>query len=207
MNRAFSVSGFPWLDEYCYTRTMIGVSAIRERYLALSPHLDERGRRAFAVTEARTAGFGGIAAVSRATGIAASTIGRGLAELSAADPLTPGRVRRPGGGDKTLVAKDPTLLADLLALVEPDARGDPMSPLRWTTKSLSQLAGALVAMGHRIGRPGGHGPQDRTLHRSRFVAPGEVQPAGQLQDARRSEPPRSRRAVRASQRQGTRCVG
>ena len=82
--------------------------------------MDERGRRIFAATEARTAGFGGIAAVSRATGIAASTIGRGLAELSAADPLTPGRVRRPGGGDRTLVAKDPTLLADLLALVEPD---------------------------------------------------------------------------------------
>jgi len=143
---------------------MIGVSAIRERYLALSPHLDERGRRVFAVTEARTAGFGGIAAVSRATGIAASTIGRGLAELSAADPLTPGRVRRPGGGDKTLVAKDPTLLADLLALVEPDARGDPMSPLRWTTKSLSQLAGALVAMGHRIGRS----TVADLLHRERF---------------------------------------
>jgi hypothetical protein len=131
---------------------MIDVTAIRERYLTLLPHLDERGRRIFAATEARTAGYGGIGAVSRATGIAASTIGRGLAELSATDHVAPDRVRRPGGGGKTLVAKDPTLLADLLAMVEPDARGDPMSPLRWTCKSLSQLASGLVAMGHKIGR-------------------------------------------------------
>jgi hypothetical protein len=90
--------------------------------------------------------------VSRATGIAASTIGRGLAELASPNPRVDARVRRPGGGDKTLVEKDPTLLADLMAMVEPDARGDPMSPLRWTCKSLSQLAGALVSMGHKIGR-------------------------------------------------------
>ncbi len=109
---------------------MTNATAIRERFLALSSHLDERSRRIFAATEARTAGHGGIAAVSRATGVAASTIGRGLAEASAADQLVPNRVRRPGGGDKPLVDKDPTLLADLLALVEPDARGDPMSPGR-----------------------------------------------------------------------------
>jgi len=131
---------------------MIDVTAIRQRYLALSLHLDERARRVFAATEANTAGYGGIAAVSRATGMAASTIGRGLTELAAADPLAAERVRRPGGGDKKLVAKDPTLLADLMAMVEPDARGDPMSPLRWTCKSLSNLAAALVAMGHKIGR-------------------------------------------------------
>jgi hypothetical protein len=131
---------------------MIDVTAILQRYLALSPHLDERARRIFAATEAHTAGYGGIAAVSRATGIAASTIGRGLAELAVAAPLVPERVRRPGGGGKKLVEKDPTLLADLMAMVEPDARGDPMSPLRWTCKSLSQLASALVAKGHKIGR-------------------------------------------------------
>jgi transposase len=131
---------------------MTDYTMIRERFLALSSLLDERSRRIFAATEARTAGHGGIAAASRATGVAASTIGRGLAELSATDQLAPNRVRRPGGGDKRLVDKDPTLLADLLALVEPDARGDPMSPLRWTCKSLSQLAGALAVMGHKIGR-------------------------------------------------------
>ena len=131
---------------------MVDITAIRARYAALWPHLDERARRIFAATEAKTAGYGGIAAVARATGIAASTIGRGLKELAAADVLDLGRVRRPGGGGKKRVAQDPTLVTDLLALVEPDARGDPMSPLRWTCKSLSQLTRALVAKGHRVGR-------------------------------------------------------
>jgi len=131
---------------------MVDIAPIRQRFIALSAQLDERARRRFAATEAQTAGYGGIAAVARATGIAASTIGRGLAELAAPDPLEAGRVRRPGGGGKKLVNKDPTLLADLMALVEPDARGDPMSPLRWTCKSLSQLARALAAQGHKVGR-------------------------------------------------------
>jgi len=131
---------------------MIDSDPIRERFMSLSPHLSERERRLFAATEARAAGYGGIAAVSAATGVAVSTIGRGLKELSALDTLTPDRVRRPGGGRKLLVEKDATLLDDLLALVEPSERGDPMSPLRWTCKSLSQLAAALVAQGHQIGR-------------------------------------------------------
>jgi hypothetical protein len=131
---------------------MIDPGPIRERFMSLSPHLSERERRLFAASEARAAGYGGIAAASAATGIAVSTIGRGLKELSALDTLAPDRVRRPGGGRKLLVEKDTTLLGDLLALVEPSERGDPMSPLRWTCKSLSQLAAALVAQGHRIGR-------------------------------------------------------
>jgi hypothetical protein len=143
---------------------MIDITAIRDHFLDLSPHLDERGRRIFAASQARSVGYGGIAAVSRATGIAASTIGRGLAELSATDQFASNRVRRPGGGDRPLVAKDPTLLADLLAMVEPDARGDPMSPLRRTCKSLSQLASALVAMGHKIGRSA----VGDLLHREKF---------------------------------------
>ncbi len=131
---------------------MIDPHPIRKRFTSLSPHLSERERRLFAATEARAAGYGGIAAASAATGVAVSTIGRGLKELTALDQLGPDRVRRPGGGRKLLVEKDATLLDDLLALVEPSERGDPMSPLRWTCKSLSQLAAALVAQGHRVGR-------------------------------------------------------
>ena len=119
---------------------MVDPAPIRERFSRLSPHLNERGRRLFAAVEANAGGHGGIAAVSRVTGIAASTIGRGLKELAAGEPLAPGRVRRAGGGRRRLVNGDPSLLADLLGLVEPDARGDPMSPLRWTCKGLRRLA-------------------------------------------------------------------
>src|SRR4029450_8315258 len=131
---------------------MIDIEGIRARFSDLSAHLDERGRRLLAASEAKAAGYGGIAAVARATGLAASTIGRGLKELAAPEVLDLGRVRRRGGGGKKRGAQDPTLLSDLLALVEPDARGDPMLPLRWTCKSLSQLTRALVAKGHRVGR-------------------------------------------------------
>ncbi|MGA9566061.1 MAG: ISAzo13 family transposase [Candidatus Korobacteraceae bacterium] len=128
---------------------MLDFEAIRERYTQLSAHLDERGRRMFAAAEARAAGYGGIAAVSRATGLAASTIGRGLKELAAAG-LESDRIRRPGGGRKALWVSDPKLLDDLLTLVAPSERGDPMSPLRWTCKSLRRLAAELRALGHRI---------------------------------------------------------
>jgi hypothetical protein len=116
----------------------------------LSAHLDERGRRLLAASEARAAGYGGIAAVSRATGLAASTIGRGLKDLLNGLPL--GRVRRQGGGGKGAVERDPGLLPALLSLVEPEARGDPMSPLRWTCKSLRRLATELTARGHPVSR-------------------------------------------------------
>jgi hypothetical protein len=118
----------------------------------LSPHLDERGRRLFAATEARSAGYGGIATVSRITGIAASTIGRGLKELAQNIGGEAGRLRRLGGGRKPLVATDPGLLPALLALVEPTQRGDPMSALRWTCKSLRRLAAELTAQGHPVSR-------------------------------------------------------
>jgi hypothetical protein len=129
---------------------MIDEDSLQQRNAAILPHLDERQRRLFAAAEAKAAGYGGIAAVSRITRIAASTIGRGLKDLEAPMPPSPGRVRRVGGGRKSLVSMDPKLLEDLNALVEPDARGDPMSPLRGTCKSLRRLAAELKKLGHQI---------------------------------------------------------
>jgi Rhodopirellula transposase DDE domain len=129
---------------------MVDPTPIRDRYAALSPQLDERGRRHFAASEARAAGHGGIAATARATGIARSTIGRGLKDLADRSDLPAGRVRRPGGGRKPLTEVDAMLLDDLLGLVSPSERGDPMSPLRWTCKSLRRLAAELGDLGHQI---------------------------------------------------------
>ena len=131
---------------------MIDVAAIKLRYEALGPVLDERGRRRFAAAEALAAGRGGIAAVCAATGIARSTIGYGLRELRGAAPDSGlGGIRRKGAGRKPLTETDPTLVCDLENLVDPATRGDPMSPLKWTSKSLRNLAAALRAMGHRVG--------------------------------------------------------
>jgi len=131
---------------------VIDEAGIRLRYEALDPLLDERVRRRFAAAEAKAAGPGGVATVSRITGVARSTIIRGLAELvtDAVDGMT-GRIRRPGAGRKKLTATDATLLSDLRGLVEPTTRGDPEAPLLWTSRSLRNLADALRAMGHRIG--------------------------------------------------------
>jgi hypothetical protein len=131
---------------------VIDDNAIRLRFGALDPFLDERGRRRFAAAEALAAGHGGVMAVSRATGIARSTIARGLAELREEAPaVPPARTRRAGGGRKLLTTVDATLLGDLQALAEPVTRGDPMAPLLWTAKSLRKLAAELQACGHRIG--------------------------------------------------------
>jgi len=127
----------------------VDTSILKAKFESLAPALDERGRRLWAATEAKALGHGGIALVSRATGVSYSTIRRGLKELESGPP-TPGRVRRPGGGRKRTVAKDPTLLADLDGLVEPTASGDPQSPLRWTAKSVRTLARELRAMGHAV---------------------------------------------------------
>jgi len=131
---------------------VVDEAGIHLRFTALDPVLDERGRRRFAAAEARTAGRGGIAAVARITGLARSTIGRGLAELrgTATDAIARGRTRRPGGGRKKLTDTDTTLLADLQGLVEPATRGDPQAPLLWTSRSLRNLTTALQAMGHRV---------------------------------------------------------
>jgi hypothetical protein len=130
---------------------MINASAIRERYAAVSRDLNERARRLFGAAEARTAGHGGITASSRATGLARSTIGRGLKDLGDPGSLL-GKVRRPGSGRPALTAKDSTLLEDLRQLLEPATMGDPMRPLRWVSKSHAKLAAALCAMGHQIAK-------------------------------------------------------
>jgi transposase len=120
------------------------------KFEVIFPHLDERQRRLLMGAEARTLGHGGIRAVARAAGVAENTVSRGMSDLEAGEqPL--GRTRRPGGGRKRLSDVDPGLRPALLALVEPDERGDPMSPLRWTTKSTRTLAAELTAQGHRAG--------------------------------------------------------
>jgi len=130
---------------------MIDEALIRERFEATAPHLDERRRRLFVAAEALRIGYGGIAAVARATGVAVSTIGRGLKDLAATAPeITVSRVRRDGGGRKPLTERDPTLVKDLLDLVLPDERGDPESPLRWTCKSLRNLQAELQELGHKV---------------------------------------------------------
>lgn len=124
---------------------------IAARHQALEGILDERQRRLHAAVEAKVLGHGGVKRVSEATGVARGSILAGLKELKDPENTLPkDRVRRPGGGRKKLVDRDPDLLAALERLVDPAARGDPQSPLRWTCKSLKQLAHELGEQGHRI---------------------------------------------------------
>ena len=114
----------------------------------LLPELDEKGRRLTLGAVARAAGDGGIGAVARLTGASWQTVANGAAELETGQVAPDGRVRRPGAGRKKLAETDPGLVPALLALVEESSRGDPESPLVWTTKSAVNLAGALTAQGH-----------------------------------------------------------
>jgi hypothetical protein len=127
-------------------------AAIAERYRLMSSQLNERQRRRFAASEARTFGRGGIAAAARACGLAENTVRKGLAELDAPDALTVERVRSEGAGRKPAVEGDPKLLDDLRALVGDDVRGDPERVLLWTSKSLRKLAEELGAQGHHVGK-------------------------------------------------------
>ena len=127
-----------------YIWCMQDTEGIRYRYEALYPHLDEKGRRLFAAAEARTVGWGGIKLVSEITGIARSTIGRGLDELDGkTESPGEGRVRRRGGGRKLETQKRPSLLGTLESLVAPATRGDPERPLLWVSKSYRHLANGL----------------------------------------------------------------
>src|SRR5215472_13115939 len=120
------------------------------KFETVFPHLDERQRRLLMGAEARVLGHGGIRLVAGAAGVREATVAVGVPELeSGAGPL--GRARRPGGGRKRAADLDPGLRPALLALVEPEERGDPMSPLRWTTKSTRNLAAELTRQGHEVG--------------------------------------------------------
>lgn len=122
---------------------------LRQKYSGLGPALNERSRRLWAATEAKSIGHGGIALVERAAAISRSTISRGIRELeSTKKPMDATHIRNPGGGRKKTAQKDPTLRRDLETLVSPTVAGDPQSPLRWTAKSLRTLADELQAMGH-----------------------------------------------------------
>src|SRR6266487_3580719 len=123
--------------------------ALAAMFAVVSPHLDERQRRLLAGAQARALGRGGIAAVARASRMARSTVELGTAEIDqGAEPA--GGVRRSGAGRPKATDRDPGLLAALDDLVEPTARGDPASPLRWTCKSTRNLADALAAQGHPV---------------------------------------------------------
>ena len=120
------------------------------KFAVIFPHLDERQRRLLMGAEARALGHGGIRLVARAAGVREATVSLGVEELDAgAGPL--GRARRRGGGRKRAADLDPGLVPALLALVEPEERGDPMSPLRWTVKSTRNLADELTRQGHKVG--------------------------------------------------------
>ncbi len=125
-------------------------AAIKQRYERVALALNERTRRLVAASEAMTIGRGGISAVSRATGLSRQVISQGIKELQEEEPTSEGRIRKKGGGRKKLVEKDPQLGVELERLVEPVTRGDPESPLRWTSKSVRKLAKELSQQGHQI---------------------------------------------------------
>jgi DNA-binding phage protein len=121
---------------------------LAQKFAVVLPHLDERQRRILLAAEARVLGRGGVSLVARAAGVSRQTIHTALKELDTPAAAAGGRVRRPGGGRKRLADTDPGLPDALDALVEPTSRGDPASPLRWTTKSTRKLAEALTRGGH-----------------------------------------------------------
>jgi hypothetical protein len=127
------------------------VQWIESKFQGLAEELTERARRRWAAVEAVALGRGGVSVVSAATGLAHTTIRRGIRELSSGDTPPPGRQRRPGAGRKNAAVCCPGLKAALERLVEPESRGDPMSPLRWTCKSTRRLAEELATQGYAVG--------------------------------------------------------
>jgi transposase len=132
---------------------MDALAGIKRRFTTLRRVLDERARRLVVAAESLAWGRGGISRVSRATGVSRQVIRQGLAELKQPSVRPTGRIRRPGGGRKRIVDKEPSLEGDLERLVEPVTRGDPQSPLRWTCKSVRRLAEELRSLGYRVSYP------------------------------------------------------
>jgi len=168
-----------------YHEGMIDETAIRSRFEALRRRLDERGRRLFCAAEARTAGYGGVTMVARATGVARSTINRGLKDLQARDPA-PSKVRRSGGGRPALTQTDPTLLEDLRALLESTTLGDPTLGVQ---EPCEARAGAA-----RKGPSGFREPNSSMARSPR------IPPSGQPQEPGRRPSRRPERSIRAHQR-------
>jgi hypothetical protein len=125
-------------------------SDLRQKFAGVWPLLDERTRRMMAANEARYWGHGGISAVSRACGLSRKAIAKGIEEIEGGVVLPPGRVRRPGAGRKESTVRDPGLVGALEHLIEPETRGDPESPLRWTCKSTRVLSAALKRADHPV---------------------------------------------------------
>jgi transposase len=129
---------------------VVDTAAIAVRFKALTAVLDERTRRLVAAAESQAIGRGGISSVSRATGVSRPVIRQGIAELKDPALLAAGRVRRRGGGRKKATAKDTALKSDLENLLESTTRGDPEAPLRWTCRSVRQLAAELKRLKHQV---------------------------------------------------------
>jgi hypothetical protein len=127
----------------------VDVEAMSARLSLIKEHLDQRAWRLLLGAEAKVLGRGGITVVSRATGAHPDTVAQGVRELDYPEPI-PGRIRRPGAGRSALAESDPGLVVALDALVDPESRGDPESPLRWTTKSTVNLAAELTGQGHAV---------------------------------------------------------
>ena len=126
------------------------VEWIRGKFVDLAGELDERGRRRWAATEARSLGRGGIAAVAAATGMSDRTIRTGIRELEFGSDLPPDRQRRPGAGRKSRTEQQPTLVSALETMISPSTRGEPTNPLRWTCKSTRELASELRRQGFEV---------------------------------------------------------
>lgn len=126
------------------------LESVRRKYNAIAFCLNERGRRLWAALESESYGYGGIALISEATGLSNKTIHRGLKELQSTEPAMPERIRKKGGGRKKLVDKNEHILTVLDGLVDPTSRGDPESPLKWTSKSVRKITQELCQQGFQI---------------------------------------------------------